>query len=250
MTTERLWTRYQRKRTSENRNDLVMRYFPLANLHAIRVQYKIQDFSLFNDLLGAASLGLIQAVEAFDPKRKLKFSTFAAHRIRGAIMDWLRSMDLQSRTVRIFEKKKHAVEESLAHDEIYGETTVIEKMGISHERYSQMNGLLIHGKQVQLNSFTDCPESNHSWDTVDKKSPDPTRTINRSFLREFIIKGLERVDRMILVLYYCEGLTLREIGNIMDLSESRTSQIKKNALACLRWNLKGTIYEQQRLLLA
>lgn len=247
MTVHKLWTRYRQKRTDERRNDLVTHYLPLAHIYAGKVQRKVAKYLSLDEILGAASLGLIQAVEGFDSSRKLKFETFSGYRIRGAIMDWLRDIDTQSRTVRIFEKKKLEAEELLGHNDVYGDTQVADEMGISHKRYTLLNKLVSHGKQTYLSILTD---PDHPWDAEDTNIPDPTCSVNRSFLQEFICIGLCRQQRLIIILHYFEGWTLREIAGMVDLSESRISKIRMQALARIRRNLQGTIYERDKLLLA
>lgn len=248
MTVNKLWARYRQKRTDERRNDLVTHYLPLAHIHAGKVRRTVAQYLSIDEILGAASLGLIQAVEGFDSSRKLKFETFSGHRIRGAILDWLRDLDTQSRTVRIFEKKKLEAEELLGHNDVYGDSQVATEMGISYQRYTLLNKLVSHGKQTYLSILTgsDYPH----WDVEDKNSPDPTCTINRSFLQEFICIGLRRQHRQIIILHYFEGLTLREIADMVNLSESRIGQIRMQALDQIRRNLEGTIYEREKLLLA
>ncbi len=239
MIAKQLWTKYQKKRTNEYRNDLVIHYLPLARVHANKVQCKIQASHLSEELFGAASLGLIHAVEAFDPKRNLKFETFSGLRIRGAIIDWLREIVPQSRLILQFEKKRQSAMDILAHDGIHDATKVAEKMGISYEQYCEFNNRLARGKQVYLSSlapdYYPYPSSTHDMDF------DLTDTEN--FLREFICKRLKRTHRMVLLLYYFEGRNMREIGEMMGFTLAWISQLRKDAIICMREELKDTSFQ-------
>ena len=241
MIASQLWTNYQKKRTNEYRNDLVMHYLPLARLHANKVQCKIQASHLSEELFSAAGVGLIHAVEAFDPKRNLKFETFSGLRIWGAIIDWLRERDPQSRLILQLEKKRQSAMDILANNGIYDATKVAEKMGISYERYCEFNNRLARGKQVYLSALEPGQYPSNAQDS------DFELTDTENFLREFICKRLKRTHRMVLLLYYFEGRNMREIGEMMGFTLAWISQLRKDAIICMREELKDTSYE--RLLL-
>lgn len=244
------WTIYHEGRTKKRRNDLVVHYLPLASYQANRVRLKVPRYFSQEELFGAASFGLIDAVEAFDPKRKTKFETFSVRRINGAIIDWLRELDKQFRIVRAFENKKGKVLDVLIQNGPYTDHDVAQRMGLSDERFHLMNGLSSQ-KEVHLSTLAgDRNDRDDPYEIVDDQTPHPAHTIKRQFFREFIIKGLSRVDRMVIMLYYFESLKLVEIADMLDLCESRLGQIKKQALDRIRRNLKGTVYEQEYLLLA
>jgi len=248
MTVNQLWTKYQKKRTDKYRNDLVLHYSFLINFYVNKVSCKNKHVQE-EELSGAAYLGLIGAVEAFDPERKIKFETFCKRRIYGAIIDWLRELDLQSRTVRIFEKKKQQAEENLSHNGYYGETDIADKMDINYKRYSMLNKLLFHGKEVRISALqnnskygtnANWADSNifDNWETEDTRESDPTSSTNQWLLKEFITEKLGCLERKILVLYYFEGLIMREIAQELGYSESRISQLHSEAIVRVRSNLK------------
>jgi RNA polymerase sigma factor for flagellar operon FliA len=240
MTSEILWTRYQKQRTHVRRNDLVEHYLGLAHLHAENVQ-RNNPFLRAEDLLGAASTGLINAVEAFNPARKLQFTTFSNFRIRGAIMDWLREVDSQSRSIRLFERDKNRVENILIED--FTDADVAAHMDLTLEKYHQLNEVLNRGRQVYFSSLFRS-DDREPWDVEDTESSDPSYRAERASLQEFISRGLSRIDRMVLILYYFEGLTMREIGGMLNLSESRISQLQRDTLIRVRKNLIGTTFER------
>lgn len=238
MTANQLWTKYQKKRTNECRNDLVLHYLYLIKYHVDKAHRK-NTHAHEDELFGAAYLGLIQAIEAYDFERKIKFETFCNRRIYGAMIDWLRELDLQSRTVRKFEKQKQKAEEILSHNGYYGETDVADKMGMSYKRFGMLDKLLIHGKEVLISSLRR-NYSNHNltvwdnWDTEDRREPDSTFSTNQCLLKESITKNLGYTERKIIILYYFEGLFMHEIAQIVNLCESRVSQIRSDAIARIR----------------
>ena len=236
LSTEEMWTIYHKRRSIKRRNDLVVHYLPLASRYANRMRRKTGDYLSQEELFGAASFGLIDAVEAFNPKRKIKFESFSPRRINGAIIDWLRETDKQSRTVRDFEKKKQKILDALAQNESYTDEDVAQHMGLSDERFRLLNGLSFH-KEIHLSALAG-DKDYEPYEVPDVRTPGPAHAIERQFLQEFIERALNRIDCMIIMLYYFESLTLHEIGNIMNLSDSRVCQIRQDAVACLRWNFQ------------
>ena len=109
----KMWQKYLSTRVVEERNNLVVHYSHLVHTHAARLSRKLPAQVSYDEICSAAFDGLIEAIEAYDPERKAKFETFCQQRISGAVMDWLRSLDPQSRTVRTFEKRKMLAKEAL-----------------------------------------------------------------------------------------------------------------------------------------
>lgn len=241
MTVNQLWTKYQKKRTNKYRNDLVLHYLYLTNYYVNKISRKnthVQE----DELSGAAHLGLIEAVESYNPERKIKFETFCQRRISGAILDWLREIDLQSRTTRTFEKRKQEAEEALSHDGYYGETDVADKMGISYKRYGMLSKLLFQGREVRTSMLRrycfEEDDNSDNWDTADFRELDPAYTTQVRLLKEFITKNLGRTERKVLILYYFEGLLIKEVAQAVNLCESRVSQIRRDAIAHIRRSKK------------
>jgi len=248
---ERLWKRYLKTRPIELRNELVVRYAPLVHTHAARLSRKLPAQVSYDEICSAAFDGLIEAVEAYDPKHKAKFETFCQQRISGAVMDWLRGLDPQSRTVRTFEKRRYSARESLdaekgrppTHEEIAS------RMGVSVERYDHLCRLSQLGKEVHFSAME--PEADRNgrgpsrvWDLGDTKGPEPSHSVSREMLTEYITRGLSREERLVLVLYYYEELTMSEIGQVLKLSESRVSQIHKDILQRLRQRFGKSLCEE------
>lgn len=230
MTIEYMWKVYRRKRTDALRNDLVLHYFHLAHSHAGRHTRKNSHITT-DEFLGPASLGLIQAVEAYDPGKNVKFETFSYRRISGAIQDWLRELDLQARAVRQFEKKR----DGLYFDDAASTEEWIDKLNITPKRYLLLDSLSQLGKEVHFSALNyKYNESEHEACFEDKEAQDPMTVVTRQVLIEFLGQGLARLERIILVTYYFDGLTLAEIADRVNLSESRVSQLRKRMLKRLK----------------
>ncbi len=248
---EKKWAKYLRTGAVETRNELVVYYSHLVHTQAARLSRKLPAQISYDEICSAAFDGLIEAVEAYDPKHKAKFETFCQQRISGAVMDWLRGLDPQSRTVRTFEKQRLSAREMLDAEQgrAPDHQEIAARMGVSLARYDQLCRLSQLGKEVHFSAME--PQSDHngrgparSWDVGDKRSVDPAATMSREMLTEFITRGLSREERLVLVLYYYEELTMSEIGSVLKLSESRVSQIHKDILQRLRQRFGKSLCEE------
>lgn len=238
---ENVWNRFLKHRKVEDRNELVVHYADLVNAHAARLSRKLPAQVTYDEICSAAFDGLIEAVEAYDPMHKAKFETFCQQRISGAVMDWLRSLDPQSRTVRTFEKRRTAAKEMLDTENGRPPTApeIAKRMGVGTQRYEDLSRLSQLGKEVHFSAME--AQDDHAarsagrgWDIRDTRTTDPTTSLSRKLLTDHIERGLAREERLILTLYYFEGLTMAEIGVVLNLSESRVSQIHKDILLRLR----------------
>lgn len=252
--TTAIWKKYLKTRDRDHRNLLVERYAPLVQMQAARLSRKLPAQVSFEELCSAGYDGLIEAVEAYDPNRKAKFETFCQQRIIGAIVDWLRTLDPQSRTVRNFEKRRCRVAEILegrlgrrpTHEEIAAE------MRMPYERYCELLRISQRGREVHFSALDRRAgaDASHragerSWDVGDKRQRDPSDRLARALLTEMITKDLTRDERLVLILYYYEDLTMAEIGGVLALSESRVSQIHKELLQRLRKRYKSKLVQEQ-----
>lgn len=251
LTIEQLWKRYLKTRKVDLRNKIVVHYSPLVHAHAARLSRKLPAQVSYDEICSSAFDGLIEAVEAYDPERKAKFETFCQQRIAGAVMDWLRSLDPQSRTVRTFEKRRLMAREALGSDQEYGpsQSEIASRMDISVERFDYLSRLSQLGKEVHFSAMEPSADrqqsgSSHTWDVRDPKSEDPAVKVSRELLTEVLSKGLAREERLVLMLYYFEQMTMAEIGSVLNLSESRVSQIHKEILTRLRQRVNASLAEE------
>ena len=251
MSIARMWKSYLSSRSTEMRNKIVMHYSGLVHTHAARLSRKLPAQVSYDEIASAAFDGLIEAVEAYDPARKAKFETFCQQRIAGAVMDWLRSLDPQSRTVRTFEKRRMMVREVYGTDNeaIPTQAELARSLDMSLDRYYYLSRLSQLGKEVHFSAMEPSDDhrsqgSTHSWDIHDTRNEDPAVKVSRELLTDHLTRGLAREERLVLLLYYFEQMTMAEIGAVLNLSESRVSQIHKEILQRLRNRFKGTPCEE------
>ncbi|NLC77865.1 MAG: FliA/WhiG family RNA polymerase sigma factor [Clostridia bacterium] len=229
-----------------SREQMITEYLPLVKYVAGRIPAKLPNHLDREDLISYGVLGLIDAIEKFDPGRGIKFETYASQRIRGAILDALRQNSWAPRSVmdklrRVNKAYKSC--EGLEREPSEKEVAALAEMSIEELRLvlAEVNRL---GMDSLEQFLTDQPEDNFRLgDTLaDRDSPNPETVYIYKETRERLAAALERLserDYLVLSLYYYEGLTLKEIGAILDVSESRVSQLHARALIRLRHELEG-----------
>jgi len=239
MSTTQLWTEYRETRDVEQRNQIVCSYLHLAQAHAGRICKQLVGHADYDEIESAAYFGLISAVERFDPTRKIKFETFSYHRIQGAVMDWLRLHDRQARTIRKFERQREEVLEALGRDGPISEEDVVQYLGISHDRYIFLESVLHRGREIYL-SFLENSESGyeHPVEIDDPNVESPDSTVSTKIFADFVLTGLSHSERIVVMHYHFGGLTLRQIGDKLGLTESRASQLKADAHARIKARLQ------------
>ncbi len=239
-----LWERYKADpKNIDLRNKIVEIYIPLVKYHAQRVWSRLPDGVDIDDLTSSGIFGLIDAVEAFDLNRDVKFETYCAPRIRGAMLDELRSMDWVPRLVRT--KAKRLSEATKALDEKLGRQPTDQELAdylqISVEELKKLTASATAVNVVSLNkkwSETDSSKEVSELDILeDMKGEDPTERLQKIDTMRLVTKGLKRNERLILLLYYYQDMTMKEIGATLDLSESRVSQIHSSIVQRLQMQL-------------
>jgi RNA polymerase sigma factor for flagellar operon FliA len=226
------WQEFKRDQSNEPlRNRLIELYLPLVRYNGERIWSRLPDGVELDDLVSAGTFGLMDAIDAFDLSRGVKFETYCVPRIRGAMLDELRTMDWVPRLVRSKASKLNEAIKTL--EARFGrapsDAEVAEHMQLSREEFEK---LLVEANAVSLVSLnkkwcdSDSSKDVREIDILeDKKGEDPTRRIQKSDLMRLVTKGLNRNERLIIILYYYEELTMKEIGATLDLSESRVSQM-------------------------
>jgi RNA polymerase sigma factor for flagellar operon FliA len=238
-----LWHQFKAEPTTELRNRLIERYLPLVRYNAERIWARLPDGVDIDDLISAGVFGLMDAIDAFDLSRGVKFETYCVPRIRGAMLDELRTMDWVPRLVRSKHSRLEVSRKSLEamHGRPPSDQELAEHMGISLEEFDKMvqdasaiSLVSLNKKWYETDSYKDVREIDI---LEDKKSEDPTRRLQRRDLMRLVTKGLNRNERLILILYYYEELTMKEIGQTLDLSESRVSQMHSSIVQRLQVQL-------------
>ncbi|NNJ24398.1 FliA/WhiG family RNA polymerase sigma factor [Alienimonas chondri] len=242
--TAALWVAFQADKTNRQiRNTLVERYLPLVRYNAEKVWQKLPDGVDIADLMSSGVFGLMDALEAFDLARGVKFETYCVPRIRGAMLDELRSMDWVPRLVRSkatkLENARKAAEAEAGRPPTDAE--VAKKMELDPKEFSKLKTEANAVGLVSLNKKwyeTDGSRDVSEIDVLeDDRSDDPTGGIQKRDVMKMVTKGLNRNERLIVILYYYEELTMKEIGGTLGLSESRVSQMHSSIVARLKEQL-------------
>jgi len=241
---EDVWNGFFESRDQHHRNLLMEHYLPLVKYTADRIYAKLPDKVELDDLISAGIFGLMDAIDAFDPERGVKFETYCTPRIRGAILDELRSMDWVPRLVRA---RAHQLENALrtleAHlGRIPTENEIAKELNMNMEEFQRLQRDATAIGLISLsNKFgdSDGEKDMREIDIVkDQKSQNPLIEAQKRDLKGLLTKGLTRAERLIVVLYYYEEMTMKEIGATLDLSESRVSQMHSSIIARLKAQMK------------
>ena len=229
---QQVWQVYKADLNNESlRNRLVERYLPVVKYNAQRVWARLPDGVELDDLISAGVFGLIDAINAFDLSRGVKFETYCVPRIRGAMLDELRATDWVPRLVR--SKATKLAEATKQLDDKHGrpptEKELAERLELTPQELEKMkleanavNLISLNKKWYETDSYKDVSEIDI---LEDKKGEDPTQRCRKTDLMRLVTKGLNKNERLIIILYYYEQLTMKEIGDTLNLSESRVSQM-------------------------
>jgi RNA polymerase sigma factor for flagellar operon FliA len=241
---KKVWIQFKSMGGRSLRNVLMENYLPIVKYNAERIGTKLPDEIDSDDLMSAGIFGLMDAIEAYDLNRGVKFETYCAPRIRGAILDELRAMDWVPRLVRSrahsLERVARELESNLGRAP--SEAEIAERLELSRSEFDKLVRDATAVAQISLSrkySETDSNKDVCEIDVVeDKRGTDPLAEIQQKDLKELITRGLTRAERLILILYYYEEMTMKEIGMTLDLSESRVSQMHSAILIRLKEQLE------------
>lgn len=235
-----VWDEFFETHTEQCRNTLMENYLHIVKYTAERIWVKLPDKVDLDDLIQAGIFGLMDAIDAYDPERGVKFETYCAPRVRGSILDELRSMDWVPRLVRArahqLERARQTLEAHLGRipteDELAAELQLDETEFHRLQRDANAIGLIsLNNKFNENEGEKDIREI----DIIeDQKSKNPVTEAQKRDLKELISKGLTRAEKLIIFLYYYEEMTMKEIGATLDLSESRVSQMHSSIVARLK----------------
>ncbi len=226
--------------SAEERERLILEHLPQVRLIARRIHERLPESVNLEDLISTGIVGLISAIDRFDPNHNVKLKTYAEYKIRGAILDSLRGLDWaprqQRRRSKQIEQAVASVEQRLkrapSEEEIAGE------LGIELEEYHDW---LVEIRGLNLGSLENHPSEEEGRDMLrfvaDKEEDWPSHVFERSEMKKLLAQAISRmpyIERTVIGLYYQEELTLREIARVVKLHESRVSQLKTQAIVRLR----------------
>ena len=237
-----LWEEYSR--SGRGRDELVTRYLPLIKYVVGRMAVTPPSGLDYEDILSFGVFGLIDAVDKFDPSKGFVFQTYAIPRIRGAILDELRKCDWFSRTGREkVQKYNRALEKILRDEGEFRDDLIMQEMGVSPEEYYEIQELASRGYITSLEDTTPLEDGDVTIEaTLADERESASERLDAESERQELAEALSELpdrERQMLSLYYYEGLTLKEIGRVMGVSESRVSQIHGKGLSMLRAILRS-----------
>jgi RNA polymerase sigma factor for flagellar operon FliA len=247
--TKTLWQQYRKTKDQGIRDRLILTYAPLVKYVAGRLGSGLPAHVDENDLVSYGLLGLIGAIERYDPDRDVKFETYAIARIKGSIIDELRALDWVPRSIR---SRARDIERAIADLESkLGRTPTDEevsaKLGITEEEFDDSLSEISRSSIAALDELWTISSSGGDQvaliDTIeDTQGPEPQAALAETELKEALAESISRLperERLVVTLYYYEELTLREIGEVLGVTESRVSQLHTKAILRLKARLAG-----------
>jgi RNA polymerase sigma factor for flagellar operon FliA len=243
---EELWQEYRKTRDPNIREVFIRQYALLVKYVAGKIAVGMPHNVEFDDLVGFGVFGLLDAIDKFDPEKNVKFKTYAVTRIRGAIFDELRSIDWVPRSVR---QKTREVEEAIGTLEAQlGRTATDQEiasfMGMDEEEYLKVMMKISRTSVLSLNDVWFSGDENDRasiGDSIESPSSlNPDVMVEKDEIRRVIVEAINELpekEKKILVLYYYEDLTLKDIGKVLEVTESRVSQLHTKAILRLRSKL-------------
>jgi RNA polymerase sigma factor for flagellar operon FliA len=248
--TQTLWLQYRKTGDQGIRDRLILTYAPLVKYVAGRLGSGLPAHVDEGDLVSYGLLGLIGAIERYEPDRDVKFETFAIARIRGAIIDELRAMDWVPRSVR---SRAREIERAIAELEAKlheppNDEQIAAKVGITVAELEESLSDIARSSIAALDELWTVSGSDGDQvaliDTIeDQDAPDPQSTLSQTEMKEAIADAIARLperEKLVVTLYYYEELTLREIGEVLGVTESRVSQLHTKAILRLKARLAGS----------
>jgi RNA polymerase sigma factor for flagellar operon FliA len=248
-----LWQEYRHTRDRTLRDRLILTYAPLVKFVAGRLGATLPSHVDEQDLVSYGLLGLIGAIERFDPDREIKFETYAIARIKGAIIDELRSLDWVPRSVRT---RAREIERAIAELErtlmrAPTDAEIAEKVGITG---AELEDSLTEISRTSIAALDELWSPSSSGDQIslidtieDQSGPNPEVSLEQTELKEALGEAISRLperEKLVVTLYYYEELTLREIGEVLGVTESRVSQLHTKAVLRLKARLSGVAMRQ------
>lgn len=248
--TDEIWQEYRQSRDARLKNDIVLAHLSLVKNLAGRLAAKLPAFIGQEDLESYGILGLLGAVERYNPDLGVSFNAYACNRIRGSMIDEIRKLNWIPRTlwqkIQLLKATRERLQKELG--EPVGPEVLAEAMGITVPELYKLEGkanLLFLSSLDDTVSAADGVQVRWGDMIQDPDSPDPLDTVEKEESKQLLIKAIEELpekDRIVLALYYQDELTLKEIGKVLDVTESRVCQLHTRALKRLRSKLEQEAY--------
>lgn len=238
----KLWEEYAKEHSPQIREQIIIEYANLVKIVAGRLSMYLGYTVEYDDLVGYGTFGLIDAIDKFDLLKGVKFETYASLRIRGAILDQIRKMDWIPRTLRQKQKKIDQAYQKLEleHGRAGTDEEVAEEIGITADELANWQSQTKVTNLISLDEFLEQGAEVRVDTDASSHFEQPERVMEREEMKEVLIQTLEKLtenEKKVITLYYYEDLTLKEISHILEVSESRVSQIHTKALQKMRQKL-------------
>ncbi len=227
-----LWSRFSEERSEAVRNQLVLHYSPLVKYVAGRVRSGLPASVESADLVSEGVIGLMDAVDKFQPERGLQFQTYAVPRIRGAIIDSIRAADWVPRSIRTLQRDVERAREALQHKltRAPSDAEICAEAGVTAADLRKLRDRPSHISSAEDDEIA----------ALDDLGPGVDEALQDAETRQALLRALRTLperDQIVIALYFFEGLTLSEIGQVLSVTESRVSQLRSRATAALRQSL-------------
>jgi len=243
-----LWRRYKKRQDAMARDRLILTYAPLVKYVAGRMSSALPAHVEEKDLISYGLLGLIGAVERFDIERQVKFETYAVSRIKGAIIDELRALDWVPRSVRARARQIERASAELEHklQRAPSDEELAAHLGMTPAEFDAAITQIANSSIVALDEMWNVNSGGEPLsliDTIsDERNADPAQQLDITELRNTLADAIARLperERIVISLYYYDALTLREIGEVLGVTESRVSQLHTKAILRMKGRLQG-----------
>lgn len=243
---KKLWADYARLRTADLREKLILEYAPLVKVVAGRLSMYLGYNVEYEDLVSYGVFGLIDAIDKFDTGKEVKFETYASLRIRGAILDQIRKMDWIPRTIRQRQKQIDTAMKELEqkNGKPATEAELAAYIGISEDEFLDWQNQVKADNIISLNEYLEQGNDISSDKGMSSGFDTPEGVIERSELKDMLEQALELLtekEKRVILLYYYEELTLKEISRVLEVSESRVSQLHTKALQKMKTKMGNYI---------
>lgn len=231
----KMWLEYAKKKSPELREKMIVEYAPLVKVVAGRLSMYLGYNVEYDDLVGYGIFGLIDAIDKFEPEKEVKFETYASLRIRGSILDQIRKMDWIPRTIRQRQKKINTVIKEIEDQTGRNATDeeIAKELGISEDEFNDWQSQMKITNVISLNEYMEQGSEVPNSRTSSQQFQQPEEAIEKDELKKMLMEAMELLtekERKVILLYYYEELTLKEISNILEVSESRVSQLHTKGL--------------------
>ncbi len=239
---DKLWDSYRKKPTPELREQIIIEYAPLVKVVAGRLSMYLGKNVEYDDLCSYGIFGLIDAIDKYELAKDVKFETYASFRIRGSILDQIRKMDWIPRTVR---QKQKQIDEAIKNIEMRtGKTAsdeeIAEELGLSGDELLDWQSQLKVTNVVSLNEYVEQGAEPVMDAHRNSHFIQPEDMVSQQEMKQMLAETLEKLtekEKQVVLMYYYEDMTLKEISKVLDVSESRVSQLHTKAIVKMRKHL-------------